>query len=110
MEPAAAALTLFAAGAVLPGSGVYLTRIRLAGRWWPAATGIGPRPTVDVPGAPVSCETWVPGFAGDVYGQAPLLEFGRFYAPVRKFDSLDGLRELILQAGEAAKAHFTGKS
>ena len=30
-----------------PCAGVYLTRIYLDGQWWPAATGIGKRPTVD---------------------------------------------------------------
>ena len=98
------------AGALLPGSGVYLTRICLDGRWWPAATGIGPRPTVDVPGAAPTYETYVPGFAGDVYGQTPTLEFHAWYAPTRKFDDIAALRALILQAGEAAKAHFAGET
>ena len=98
----------YPAGMLVPGSGVYLTRIFLQGRWWPSATGIGPRPTVEENGA-VTCETWVPGFAGDVYGQAPLLEFHGYYGPVHKFGTTAELRDYILQAGEAAKAHFTAK-
>lgn len=96
-------------GALVPAQGVYLTRVALQGQWWPAATGISARPTVDAPGAPVSCETYVPGFSGDAYGQRPLLEFHRYYAPIRKFDSLGELRALILQAGAASQAWFAAQ-
>ena len=81
-----------------PCCGVYLTRIRLEGRWWPSATGISRRPTVDAPGAPVSCETYVPGFSGNVYGQNPMLEFYKYLCPIRKFDSLQALSDLITTA------------
>lgn len=99
----------YPAGYLLPASGVYLTRLCLQGRCWPAATGIGPRPTVEAPGAPVTCETWVPGFAGDVYGRAPELAFYQYYGPVRKFADLRALRELILQAGAASTAYFAAR-
>ena len=56
--------------ALQPCSGVYLTRIRLEGCWWPAATGIGRRPTVDdSANAAVTCETYVPDFSGDLYAR-----------------------------------------
>ncbi len=93
----------YPAGTLVPAQGVYLTRVFLGGQWRPAATGIGPRPTVEAPGAAVTCETYVPGFSGDVYGQSPLLEFYEYYAPIQKFRSLDELRALILRAGEAAR-------
>lgn len=96
-------------GAMQPCCGVYLTRIRLEDRWWPSATGISRRPTVDVPGAPVSCETYVPGFAGDVYGQKPLLEFHRYLCPIRKFNSLQALSDLITTAAARSRAYFAGK-
>ena len=41
----------YPAGTLQPCCGVYLTRIRLQGRWWPAATGISRRPTVEAGGA-----------------------------------------------------------
>lgn len=97
-------------GALLPCEGVYLTRIDLGGKWRPAATGIGPRPTVDAPGAAPSCETYVPEFAGDVYGWNPTLEFHAYYGPVRKYDDLAQLRAVILQAGDAAKTYFSQKA
>lgn len=96
-------------GALQPCCGVYLTRIRLEGRWWPSATGISRRPTVDKPGAPVSCETYVPGFSGNVYGQTPLLEFHKYLCPIRKFDSLQALSDLITTAAAQSRAYFAGK-
>ena len=96
-------------GAMQPCCGVYLTRIRLEGRWWPSATGISRRPTVDAPGAPVSCETYVPGFSGNVYGQNPMLEFYKYLCPIRKFDSLQALSDLITTAAAQSRAYFAGR-
>lgn len=93
-------------GMLQPCAGVYATRIRLEDRWWPAATGIGRRPTVEAENAPVTCETYVPGFHGDVYGQSPLLEFHRYLCPVRRFDSIEALRALILDAAEQSRRYF----
>ena len=93
--------------ALQPGCGVYLTRIYLQGRWWPAATGIGRRPTVDAAEhAPVTCETYVPGFSGDVYGQSPVLEFHRYLCAVQKFSSLEELAALIRHAAQESERYF----
>ena len=56
----------------------------------------------------VSCETYVPGFSGDVYGQRPVLEFHRYLCPVRKFDSLQALSDLITTAAARSRAYFHG--
>ena len=96
--------------ALQPCAGVYLTRIYLDGQWMPAATGIGKRPTVDSSAdAAVTCETFVPDFSGDVYGQQPVLEFHKYYCPVRKFNSLDELAALIHRAADDSKAYFAEK-
>ena len=96
--------------ALQPCAGVYLTRIYLDGQWMPAATGIGKRPTVDSNAdAAVTCETFVPDFSGDVYGQQPVLEFHKYYCPVRKFNSLDELAALIHRAADDSKAYFAEK-
>lgn len=96
--------------ALQPCAGVYLTRIYLDGQWMPAATGIGKRPTVDTSAdAAVTCETFVPDFSGDVYGQQPVLEFHKYYCPVRKFNSLDELAALIHRAADDSKAYFAEK-
>lgn len=52
----------------LPGRGVYATMVTMPdGTEIPAVTNIGMRPTFDEQG-PVSVETHIPGFAGDLYG------------------------------------------
>lgn len=52
----------------LPGRGVYATMVMMPdGTELPAVTNIGMRPTFDEQG-PVSVETHIPGFAGDLYG------------------------------------------
>lgn len=97
--------------ALQPCAGVYLTRIRIQDRWWPAATGIGRRPTVDdSTNAAVTCETYVPDFSGDLYGTAPVLEFHRYLCPVRKFRSVEELAQLIRSAAEESKAYFAAQT
>ena len=101
----------YPAGTLQPCCGVYLTRIRLQGRWWPAATGIGRRPTVDDSAkAAVTCETYVPDFSGDVYGRRPRLEFHRYLCPIRKFDSMQALSDLIRDAARQSQAYFSAQA
>ena len=100
----------YPAEALQPCTGVYLTRILLDGQWRPAATGIGRRPTVDSSAnAAVTCETFVPDYVGNVYGQTPLLEFHKYLCPVRKFNSMDELAALIHHAAEESKAYFAAQ-
>lgn len=97
--------------ALQPCAGVYLTRIHLQDRWWPAATGIGKRPTVDdSANAAVTCETYVPDFSGNLYGQNPVLEFHRYLCPVRKFRNLQELSDLIRRAARESKAYFAAQT
>ena len=96
----------YPADALEPCCGVYLTRIWLDGQWMPSATGIGRRPTVDAADAPVTCETYVPGYAGNAYGTRPVLEFHRYLCPVRKFDSLQELADLITDAARRSEEYF----
>ena len=101
----------YPAAALQPCAGVYLTRIFLDGQWRPAATGIGKRPTVDSSAdAAVTCETFVPDYAGDIYGRQPVLEFHKYYCPVRKFNSLEELAALIHRAAEESKTYFAGEN
>ena len=99
----------YPADALQPCTGVYLTHIWLDGRWWPSATGIGRRPTVDAANAPVTCETYVPGYHGDTYGQTPVLEFHHYLCAVRKFGTLQELADLIETAAQQSIAYFAAK-
>ena len=56
--------------------------------------------------AAVTCETFVPDFSGNVYGQQPVLEFHKYFCPVRKFNSKDELAALIHHAADESKAYF----
>lgn len=96
----------YPAGTLQPCAGVYATRILLNGRWYPAATGVGNRPTVDEASNVVTCESYVAGFSGDVYGQTPLLEFHKYICPVRKFQNLQQLSDLIRDAAAKSAAYF----
>lgn len=95
-------------GFQLPRYGIYITRTNINGVWYPSATGLGTRPTVNDDPADVTCETFIPGFAGDIYGQTPVVEFYAYLCPVRRFDTLDELRECINNAAERSKAYFNG--
>lgn len=99
----------YPADALEPCCGVYLTRIYLDGRWWPSATGIGRRPTVDTDDAPVTCETYVPGYSGSVYGTQPLLEFHKYLCPVRRFDTIKELADLIADAAQKSINYFAAQ-
>ena len=38
-------------------------------------SGLGSRPTVNDDATKVTCETFIPGFSGDLYGTDPVVEF-----------------------------------
>ena len=59
---------LYPEGFQLPRSGIYITRTHIGGVWYPSATGLGSRPTVNDDATKVTCETFIPGFSGDLYG------------------------------------------
>ncbi len=78
---------------ILPRFGVYGGRAFARGRWYPAMTNIGVKPTVsgERPGA----ESYLLGFEGDLYGSSVTLELTRFVRPEQRFDSLDALKAQI---------------
>ena len=91
-------------GMLLPGSGIYLGRAQVDGKWYPAATGLGPQPTVG--GTDITCESFLVGYDGDLYGKVVRLEFLQYFAPILKFDTLDELKQYIADAAAAAKQYF----
>ena len=93
-------------GFQLPRYGIYITRARLDGVWYPAATGLGTRPTVNSDESIVTCETFIPGYAGDMYGAEPVLEFYEYLAPSTKLETLDQLKACIEDAAQKAQAYF----
>ncbi len=101
---------VYPAGYQMPRNGIYITRTKIDGRWYPSATGLGSRPTVNDDAQKITCETFIPGFVGDLYGADPMVEFHAYLSPSKKFDTLDELRACINNAAQRALAYFAGES
>ena len=97
---------LYPQGFQLPRYGIYITRTKIGEHWYPSATGLGTRPTVNSDESKVTCETFIPGFTGDLYGTDPVVEFHAYLSPSKKFDTLDELRECIDHAAQRAQEYF----
>ena len=83
-----------------------MLRTKIGEKWYPSATGLGTRPTVNDDTSKVTCETFIPGFSGDLYGADPVVEFHAYLSPSKKFDSLDELKDCIHHAARRAQEYF----
>lgn len=90
-----------------PRFGVYACLACFDGKKYPAVTNIGTRPTVG--GKHVTVEPWILDFNGDLYGKEITLEFHQFLRPERKFDSLDALKQQILENAAQTRLIFAKK-
>ena len=93
-------------GFQMPRFGIYITRTKIGDKWYPSATGLGTRPTVNSDETKVTCETFIPDFSGDLYGTDPVVEFHAYLSPSKKFETLDQLRDCINHAAQRAKEYF----
>ena len=93
---------------LLPRQGVYITMAHTAAGAFSAVTDLGSRPTVD--GDSVRAESWLPDFAGDLYGQAIRLDLWEYLRPERKFDSLSALEAEIKSNASEAVAYFARRA
>ena len=93
-------------GFQMPRFGIYITRTKIGDKWYPSATGLGTRPTVNADETKVTCETFIPDFSGDLYGNDPVVEFHAYLSPSKKFETLDQLRDCINHAAQRAKEYF----
>ena len=78
---------------VVPRFGVYACRALVKGKWYPAVTNIGTRPTVG--GQNITVEPWILDYEGNLYGRQITLEFYEFVRPERKFPDLESLQAEI---------------
>jgi riboflavin kinase/FMN adenylyltransferase len=85
----------------LPANGVYATRVRVGEVWWPAATNVGIRPTVD--GTRFAVEAHLSGFSGELYGERVWLEFVARVRPEQRFDGLEALKAQIARDIETVR-------
>ena len=97
---------IYPEGFAAPKYGIYITRVKVNGQWYAGATGFGTRPTVNTTGEGATCETFIPDFSGQLYGEEPELEFYEYIAPSRKFDTLEQLTACVNDAAAKAKAYF----
>ena len=91
---------------VCPRFGVYAAWCRVGEADYYGVCNVGVKPTVG--SDRVLAETWMPDFAGDVYGQRVRVELLKFLRPEKKFSSLDQLRAAIRENGEQARALTLG--
>lgn len=91
----------FPAGYVLPRFGVYASLVEVDSKKYYGVTNIGVKPTVGSDCA--LSETWIPEFSGDLYGKKVPVELLDFIRPEKKFDSLDELKNEILENGVLAR-------
>ncbi len=81
---------VFAEGQLVPKFGVYATKTCVDGVDYPSLTNIGMKPTVQYDGLPLA-ETYVIGYAGDLYGKVVPVSLLRFLRPEQKFASVEEL-------------------
>ena len=91
-------------GVIVPRHGVYACRAYAGEKSYMAVCNVGSRPTVE--GHQVRTETWLLDFSGDLYGQSVTLEFFWFLRPEQRFQSLDALKEAVLQDAENTRNFF----
>lgn len=92
---------------LIPPAGVYATLVSADCMQdpRPAMTNIGHRPTVAAQDSPLTIETHIPGFSGDLYGQAIRLHFVARLRDERRFSSLEELAgQLRRDAADALAA------
>ncbi len=85
----------------LPLNGVYLTRVHFDGLSYYAITNIGTQPTVG--GDEIISETHIFDFSDDLYGKEVTVEFLKFIRPVKKFSSIEELKNQVLLDIKIAK-------
>lgn len=95
---------IFEPNMLMPKGGVYATRTLIDGKYYPSATGIGERPTVN--GEGITCETFIKGLNTDLYGKKVRVEFVKYLAPTQRFDNLNQLKECIINAAEQSEKLF----
>ncbi len=75
--------------------GVYETEITVENDTYRGITNYGARPTFD--NDVVLTESYLDGFSGDLYGKTIKIAFVRYLRDIRKFDSVDELKQQLTQ-------------
>lgn len=79
---------------LVPGNGVYATRVSVeGGEWMPAMLNIGTNPTFQR--QQTTIEAHIIGFDGDIYGRKVRVEFGRKLRDEQRFESVEALQKQL---------------
>lgn len=79
---------------LVPGNGVYATRVSVeGGEWMPAMLNIGTNPTFQR--QQTTIEAHIIGFEGDIYGRKVRVEFGRKLRDEQRFESVEALQKQL---------------
>jgi riboflavin kinase/FMN adenylyltransferase len=87
---------------LLPAHGIYATRAEVNGRWHPAVTSVGVRPTIG--DNKLTVETFLLEGSHDLYGTRMQLAFVQWLRDERKFEDLAALKAQMLRDVEDARA------
>jgi riboflavin kinase/FMN adenylyltransferase len=86
--------------------GVYASLITVKGETYIGLTNLGSRPTVDNhPG--IIVETYILDFDQDIYGEIVTLEIRYFIRDIRKFHSLEAVKNQVQKDIDKAREYFT---
>ena len=72
---------------------MYETRVCVDGKVYKGITNYGARPTFE--NDTVLTETYLDGFAGDLYGKTLRIEFVRYLRDIQKFDGVYALKKQL---------------
>lgn len=87
---------------LVPGCGVYIVRVRVAGISRGGMLSIGDRPTLEN-GTDITIEAHLFDFSGNIYNEPITVDFLRFLRKNIAFDSLEALREQLVHDQETAR-------
>lgn len=86
---------------VEPKHGVYMSKTFIGDKEYYSVTNVGTRPTVGA--GPVSSETYILDFDGDLYGKYVDVSLLRYIRGEKKFDSIDELMDQIKRDAETVR-------
>ncbi len=78
---------------IVPRFGVYVSRVKLGDKYYPAVTNVGVRPTVT--GDSMRSETCIIGFEGDLYGKRVEVSLLGYIRGEVKFPGLEELKKQV---------------
>lgn len=88
-------------GKVMFPNGVFATGVMIEDKLYRGMTNVGVKPSVGK-GNPLSAETFILNFSGDLYGKICKVEFYEFLRKEKKFNSIEELKEQIAKDVQTA--------